>query len=254
MSEAVTDFKSIADEIRDAGISHVDIVRGDSYRNCSTAAVCLSRDGTVPMRVAATWQTLAKPQNHRFAYLFIERDEVGVGYDRAVRTLISDPKYKGVQYMLTLEADNIIPASALLMLMRTMHKGDYDAVGGLYFMKGPMATPMAFGRAGVVTEAGDLDMTPRDVTPALMAPENDDKARVLEVNGLACGCTLWNLDMFRDLPEPWFCTFTTQQGSIVQQQTQDLFFCGRAVAAGKRFAVDTRVRVGHLDLADGQVY
>jgi hypothetical protein len=44
----------------------------------------------------------------------------------------------------------------------------------------------------------------------------------------------------------------TPQGS--QMFTQDLYFCKRAVAAGKRFAVDMRVCVGHLDTQTGVLY
>jgi hypothetical protein len=63
------------------------------------------------------------------------------------------------------------------------------------------------------------------------------------------------MDLFRSLPEPWFVTvadIVPDKGP--QMFTQDLYFCMNAKKAGKRFAVDLRVKVGHMDVATGVVY
>jgi hypothetical protein len=78
----------------------------------------------------------------------------------------------------------------------------------------------------------------------------------MEVNGIAMGCALWRMELFRELAAPWFVTvndvFPEKGGA--QCFTQDLYFCERARRAGKRFAVDFRVKVGHLDTETGVVY
>jgi hypothetical protein len=63
------------------------------------------------------------------------------------------------------------------------------------------------------------------------------------------------MDLFRDIPPPWYVTVAdVVPGKGIQGFTQDLYFSERAVRSGKRFAVDMRVRVGHLDINTGVVY
>jgi len=77
----------------------------------------------------------------------------------------------------------------------------------------------------------------------------------MRVNGIAMGCALWRIDLFREIPPPWFVTVSDViPGKGPQCFTQDLSFCEKAVRQGKRFAVDMRVKVGHLDINSGLVY
>lgn len=234
-------------EALNAGGMPARIVYGDTYRDASTAYLVPTR-GAIPPQVVSSWLGIAKPVNHRAGWVFVSGDEVGVAYNRGIRAILDDPRMGKFKYVLTMEEDNIVPAQAHLLLLQAMHKGGYDAVGGLYWMKGPMAVPMAFGRPGDRTDSGEFDMQPVDMTDAIV------RGDVVEVNGLACGCTLWKLDLFRELAEPWFQTMTRIRGEATEIVTQDIAFCRKARAAGKRFAVDARVKVGHLDVATGRVY
>jgi hypothetical protein len=63
------------------------------------------------------------------------------------------------------------------------------------------------------------------------------------------------MDLFREIPAPWYVTLNDIiQGKGVVGMTQDLRLCAEARRAGKRFAVDMRVKVGHLDIGSGQVF
>ena len=109
--------------------------------------------------------------------------------------------------------------------------------------------PMAYGDPEEFRQTGALDFRPLDVRRALQL------GRVVPVNGIAMGCALWKLDLFRAVPPPWFVTVADmipERGS--QVMTQDLYFCRKAREMGKTFAVDCRVRVGHLDVNTGEVY
>jgi len=64
-----------------------------------------------------------------------------------------------------------------------------------------------------------------------------------------------SLRRHRQIPPPWFVSVNdVVEGKGIQCFTQDLFFCEKAVRAGKRFAVDMRVRVGHMDVNSGEVF
>jgi hypothetical protein len=109
--------------------------------------------------------------------------------------------------------------------------------------------PMAYGDPDEYARTGVLDFRPRDVRRAL------ERGSVMPVNGIAMGCSLYRMDLFREIKAPWFVTCADvipDKGPI--GFTQDLYFCEQAVRAGKRFAVDMRVRVGHLDVQTGVVY
>ena len=67
------------------------------------------------------------------------------------------------------------------------------------------------------------------------------------------GFALWKLICLA-LPKPWFRTlqeFVPGQG--MRAATQDLFFCEQAGAIGFKFAVDNRIKVGHMS-PDGTIW
>lgn len=238
---ALRTVDSVAQELEKLGET-IELVKGDTYRNCSTVVIVPTR-GMIHNQVVHSWVSLAKPMNQKTAMLFVSGDEVGVAYNRAIASILDGSQYGDFQYVLTLEDDNIIPASALLLLLQSIK--NYDAVGGLYHMKSGMNVPMAFGKP----ENGPEDFYPVDLTEGMLANS------VVPVNGVACGCTLWRLDLFRKIERPWFQTWTRfTADDTVEVMTQDIFFCKKALAAGAKFAIDTRVRVGHIDIKTGQIY
>jgi len=109
--------------------------------------------------------------------------------------------------------------------------------------------PMAYGDPEEFRATGVLDFKPRNILSSL------NNGTIMEVNGIAMGCSLYRMDLFREIEPPWFVTVSDvipEKGP--QCFTQDLYFCERAARLGKRFAVDMRVKVGHLDINTGMVY
>jgi hypothetical protein len=70
-------------------------------------------------------------------------------------------------------------------------------------------------------------------------------------NMVGMGFTLFNMDIFRKLPKPWFKTADVETGG---EFTQDGYFFQNATAAGFKVAVDTRVKVGHIDFDSRQIW
>ncbi len=226
------------------GFQRVRVLPGDTYKDSSTVIIIPSRDPLFHYRVVQSWEGLAKPMNQKCAKLFCIGDEVGHAYDRMIKDILANPELGKWKYILTLEADNLIPPDALIRLIETIEAGKFDAVGGLYFTKGDINMPMAYGDPEHHRKTGELEFRPRNVLQALQ------NGHVMPVNGIAMGCSLYRMSLFREVDPPWFVTVNEPGGSF----TQDLWFCKQALAKGKRFAVDLRVKVGHLDLVTGQVY
>jgi hypothetical protein len=187
--------------------------------------------------------------NQKRAILFTSGHEVGKAYDAMIQNILAHPELSKWKYILTLEDDNLPPPDAHIRLLESIEWGSYDAISGLYFTKGEVNMPMAYGDPAEYARTGQLGFQPRDVREALAA------GQIMPVNGIAMGTALWKMDLFRQFPAPWYVTLNDLvPGQGVIGMTQDLSACRRWVQAGKRFAVDLRVRVGHLDAVSGTVY
>lgn len=243
VSEVAADLRSPG-----LGFERVDLIPGSTYKDNSTIVLVPTR-GTIHHRVAGTLMTMLSPMNQKRSMMFCAGDEVGRAYDRMIKAILADPELSKWKYILTIEDDNIPPPDAHIRLLETIEAHKFDAVSGIYFTKGEINMPMAYGDPEEYLRTGQIDFRPRDVRAGLA------NGHVMPVNGIAMGCALWRLDLFREIPEPWFVTVSDvvpEKGP--QMWTQDLYFCMNAKKAGKRFAVDLRVKVGHLDVSNGVVY
>jgi hypothetical protein len=230
------------------GFERVRHIPGSTYKDSSTVIIVPSAR-PIPHKVVQAWLGLIAPMNQKRAFLFTTGNEVGQGYNAMIADVLANPELSKWKYVMTLEDDNVPPPDAQIRLLETIEWGKFDAVSGIYFTKGEQNMPMAYGDPDEFKRTGVLDFRPRDIREALAA------GQIMPVNGIAMGCGLWRMDLFRDIPRPWYVTvndIVPQKG--VQCFTQDLFFCERAVRAGKRFAVDMRVKVGHLDPNAGIMY
>lgn len=227
----------------DLGVHNADLeaartrlIAGQSYRDCSTVCLIPTRGGrSLVPRVVQSWMSLMTPMNQKFVRLFLTGMEVGEAYSHAIDTILAHDELKTYQYVLTLEDDNLPPPDGLLKLLESIQQ--YDAVGGLYWTKGPGGMPMIYG------EPTEL---PRTFRPLLPVPD-----AVQPCNGLGMGFTLFRMAMLRDatLPRPLFKTqqqWDPQRG--IAAFTQDLYFFNNAAERGYKVASDNRVKVGHLDV------
>lgn len=232
------------------GFERVQHVPGSTYRDNSTIIVVPSRENKFHVRVVQAWQSLIAPMNQKRAFVYVTNDEVGVAYTNMVKMFLGHPELSKWKYLMTLESDNLPPPDAHIRLLESIEEFKLDAVGGIYFTKGDINQPMCYGDPAEYAQTGKLDFRPRDIRAALAAGN-----AVVECNGVAMGCTLYRMDLFRQIDPPWFVTVSdVVEGKGPQGFTQDLFFCQRAKLAGKRFGVDLRVRVGHVDLETGTVF
>lgn len=214
------------------------LIRGNSYKDLSTIMVVPTR-GLIPSKVVQSMLGLASPMNQKFLRVFVEKEEVGNAYNIAIQMILDNPELSKWKYVLTMEEDNIAPPDGLLKLYENINK--FDAISGLYFVKGENGAAMIYGNP--------QDM-PMSFIPQLPIPD-----QVVECNGIGMGFALFKLDMFRKIPKPWFKTlqeYTPGQGMAAA--TQDLYFCQNAKKEGFRFSVDCRIRVGHYDYENDVVY
>lgn len=251
-ADGLMDIQQVTKSLDGLGYDRVQALTGTTYQDNSTIVIVPSRDPKFHHRVVASWQNLIAPMNQKKAFIFCVGDEVGIAYNNLIQNILNDTQPNGIstwKYVLTLESDNLPPPDAHIRLLESIEQFKFDAVSGIYFTKGDVNMPMAYGDPDEYAKTGVLDFRPRDIREAL------SRGRVMPVNGIAMGCSLYRMSLFREIKPPWFVTVADiVEGKGAQGFTQDLYFCQRAKQAGKTFGVDFRVRVGHMDLASGTVY
>jgi hypothetical protein len=244
----LADLNVAIDQLKGSkGFELLSVIPGSTYRDASTVVVVPTR-GQVDTRIVTTWQGLIQPMNQNRAWIFARGHEVGHAYNETISNVLAHPVLSKWKYVLTLEDDNTQPPDAHIRLLETIEGGRFDAVSGLYFTKGDITMPMAYGDPEEYERTGQLNFMPRDVRSAVQ------NGYVVPVNGIAMGCALWRMELFRELAAPWFVSVADVIDGQPQGFTQDLYFCRNAKLKGKSFAVDCRVRVGHLNVHTGELY
>jgi hypothetical protein len=244
------DVEGVVEQFKSPGLGFekVELLPGSTYKDNSTVVVIPTR-GMIPQEVVQKWMAMIQPMNGKRAILFAKGHEVGHAYNEMIKMILAHPELSKWKYVMTLEDDNLPPADAHIRLLESIEWGGYDAVSGLYFTKGEINMPMAYGSVDDFKRTGVADFRPRDIREALAA------GQVMPCLGIAMGTALWKMDIFRDIAPPWYVTVSdVVPGKGIQSMTQDLHMCSRAIQAGKRFAVDMRVHCGHLDTTTGVVY
>ena len=229
-------------------------------------------NGMSPIFVEA-WKRLIKPMNVPVLEMVIQGMEVGAAYTTAIENILANPALSKFKYILTIEDDNIIPfipnsQGPLMMLYEDMEKYKLDIVGGLYWTKGNPSMPLLYGDPKKGRDAAEGMFKVR--FPAKVQKKgrsgklNSDGSEwtdgeVVLCNGSGMGFTLYKLDIFKDsrIEKPWFKTVSdhgTTEKPGTRQYTQDLFFAEKARVLGYKWAIDTRIKVGHLDVKTGIIY
>lgn len=250
------------------------VIKGASYRDCSTVLVLPTPTEFIHFRVEAAIDGLLKPMNQKFVgplrmtgktpleKVQVVGCEVGDAYNQALAMIAANPELSTYKFMLTVEHDNLPPPDGILKLLSRMYencqrdeqgrvlkddkgvwKFDFLAVGALYYCKGEGGAPMIYGN-------------PKEF-PVNFRPQPVIEDSLQECRGVAMGFTIWNLTALlndKRLGPPWFETKCEIGPKGAAVGTQDLVMSGKAVEAGYRFAVDTAIKVGHLDFNSGIVW
>lgn len=214
---------------RDLRATRDRLVQGASWKKARIVVIMPAAD-RIAAKVVLSWLSLAFPPNNSVVRVLALGQEVGEAYSNAIEGILADTTLSTWEYVLTLEHDNAPPGDGILRLVAQMEAHpELDAIGGLYFTKGP---------GGVAQIWGDV----RDPVLNFRPQPPDASGGIVECYGTGMGFTLFRMSMFKDkkLRRPWFAT---KDGF-----SQDLYFWHNARTLGHRSAIDCSVRVGHYDL------
>ncbi len=214
------------------------LIKGASWKR-QRIVVILPADDMIPAKVALCHWNIIFPPNNGVVRILAQGMEVGHAYSSAIEQILAHPQLKDFEFILTLEHDNLPPQDGVLKLVETLESHpELNTVSGLYFTK---------GEGGCAQIWGDIKDPILNFRPQVPIPES-----IQECCGTGMGFALWRTSMFKDerIEKPWF---KTEKG-VGGVSTQDLAFWSKARKWGHRCAVDTRVKVGHIDLSNGMIW
>lgn len=219
--------------------SRVDeFTRRQLYRDQSCVMVMPTLGDTISLRVHDALMNLQRLPNQKFTNFAVANMEVSAAYDWAVSTILGSPATKDWRWMLCVEHDNLPPHDGFAKLVTAATELEYDVLGGIYWTKGLGGVPQIWG-----------DRTDPVENYRPQPPDLD--GGIVDCWGTGMGFTLFRLDLFREMPAPWF-TVEPEDG----MWTQDLRFFNRLHATGRpvKVGVHCGVKVGHVDLTSGDVW
>ncbi len=155
------------------------------------------------------------------------------------------PGHTPFKYMWFLDDDVVVPEQTLRLLIDSLsrqraHEEQTEgeaktvAVGGIYFTKEELSTPVVYDEIGSGPFWG---WKPGDIFPC---------------KGIGTGCLLVDTSIFSKIEKPWFKTvdedYVAEDGTMAHKLiTDDLYFCEKVISAGYRLMADARVICGHYD-------
>lgn len=155
--------------------------------------------------------------------------------DRARNELCRQAVEKELDYVLFLDADNLMPEQGLDMLIKDFEdarqRGEkVGYVSGLYFSKSEPHYPVLREyHDGGYWNVEDLEM-----------------GKVIEVDGAGMGCCLIDPKLFTDVDYPWFKFSYEEWYGREIQLSEDLWFSRKLKEKGYKMYCDTRLIVGHV--------
>ena len=149
------------------------------------------------------------------------------------------PELAKFKYILTIEADNVVPPDGVVKLLQQMEAHpELACIGGLYWTKGMGGVPQIWG---------DINDPVLNFKPMPPVP-----GQLVECCGTGMGFNVFRLEMFRDarLRKPWFKTTASASEGCY---SQDLYAWSDFRKNGYRCAIDCNILVGHVS-EDGFVW
>ena len=164
------------------------------------------------------------PTTIQVKFLNVHGRKVAEAYNYAAMEAAND----GADFMLTVEDDTFPPRDAFTKLLKHCQENPNTIWGGWYLKKQepPCGVP-------IVIRNGKRDFL-------------DSDGQCHECYTLPMGCTLFPMQVFLQVPQPWFVT--------TNFLTQDSFFSQLARDAGWKLMCDTSIRCKHVDRTTGKVY
>jgi len=193
--------------------------------------------GMVPIEFVVAFGRLQMPVNAKVQSMIVTKTEVGVARNHVVEFALS--MQQKPEYIFFLGDDMLPPWDGLIKLHQEMMTGKWDVLAGIYFIKQDLPIPIIWRR---------------DVIGYLEPYKHYQPGEVVNCDVVGMDFTMIKTSIFEKLEKPWFKTGPTEYEGNLVTHTEDVWFADLVKANGFKIGCHTGVRVGHLDIKQGEVY
>ena len=180
---------------------------------------------TFPLVPSSFFQSFIEMEKPDF--LFIREDSTGPIHELR-NNIVEKALEGGATHLLMCDVDQVYhPRTIPVLLSRNM-----PIVGALVHRRYPPFDSLMMR----LTELDDG----RNIYESI---DDWEDGELIEVDATGCGCIMYQMDVFRKMPKPWFQYRQNPDGTPIGE---DFGFCQDLKAAGYRIFVDTSVPAGHL--------
>lgn len=222
------------------------------YPHMSGLVIAVPLSGRpLPPRQLFTYAQLAPPMNYNVRY--INTDPMNPMPIDAARNFFAQAALDyGAKYLFMMDEDTAVPPHTIRQLIYHLdHHDDWAVCAGIYCQKGDSPAPMVFRGNGNGPywkwHAGEL----------------------FECTGIGMGCAMIRVEVFKDLPKPWFKTVDDNSPTLDGINrgclwTEDLWFCNLIAEGGPddsiihktekqwKIYADGSILPDHLDIVTGK--
>jgi hypothetical protein len=170
----------------------------------------------VPSAFFESFLLMSKPPFH---YLRCSSGPI----DEMRNEIVREALVSGITHLMMFDTDQIYETNTITRLLS--HKK--DVVGCMVCRRYPPFDPLML-RGSISRYKTITEWSPGEL---------------VEVDATGTGCLMFNMEVFRKMPEPWFNFRKSDDGSPIGE---DIGFCSDLRAAGYQIYVDTGCPAGHL--------
>lgn len=174
---------------------------------------------------------LKKPEGYEILFDYVR------GYDcaRARNLIVDQAKKKGVDYLMMIDNDTVVPEDALEKLV----SDDKDVIIGYYAHRN--FSPKYDGRTNLC-KLGEFNYN-KQYSAAEIAELRDKGETVIQIHGGGLGCSLIKMSVFDHINYPYFDWTNYGSGYVL---SEDLFFDENLRTHSIPIYADIRVECGHI--------
>lgn len=189
--------------------------------------------GSCPVEMVSNLVMQSWPTNTNLTTLNV----YGVDTDQGRNTAVKAAREAGHRYIWFIDDDTVPPPDAGRKLLYLLEQngppnGKVMVAGGIYTTRSSPPEPLVFMGQGE-------------------GPYWQWRAgEIFKCWGLGTGCMMVNMDLFDELPEPWFKTISEHD----RRWSDDLYFCDEVAKAGYEVMAHGGVLCHHYDMERGIIY
>jgi hypothetical protein len=188
----------------------------------SNFSLCIGIPLTFPMVPSGFFYSFAHMEKPK-EYTLIHADNGSGAVDALRNDLVNMALRIGASHLIMMDTDQIYPVETIPKLLS--HR--LPVVGCVVHRRYPPFDPILLrGKPG---DYESIDEWERD--------------SLVEVDATGCGCLMFEMQVFKRMPRPWFRFRHLDNGEGIGE---DIGFCSDLKAAGYRIFIDTSIQCGHL--------